>query len=1074
MTASADRINALIRKRAFNELFVEELGWDQPKIRPIEISLDSEKYTFEPIAEKEGFNVLATLTTTDHHTRQRLHRAISQRTAEHFAIYGTGNAQYWQWTELRAGRPPRFITHEWHSDRENVALLERLKAIAFHLAEQGDLSILGVRRRVGAAFSADKISARFYRDFQREHRHLLSEIRGIDHLPELEWYASVLLNRLMFLYFIQKRGYLDGDHNYLRNRLEAVQSERGEGHFYTFFKHFLLPLFHDALARHDQEIADDSLAALVGDVPFLNGGLFSTHELEAQYEIDIPDLAFESVFDLFDSYRWHLSEDPAQDERTINPDVLGYVFEQYVNQKEKGAYYTKTDVTRFMVRSAFLPVFLDRWSDLARDSGIAAPNWRLLVETPELYVPDSLSHGLSSSVPEDLTHSQSTWPPSAELLAEPPEAVALPSETWLEAIDRRARCQALRERLGSGAITSSSEAITANIAIGDFAVDAILDIRDVPTAVGVLDLLRNLRIVDPACGSGAFLFAALNILEELYEAVITVLQGLPPDPDEEGEARRDAALAEIAEHSSTEFFIAKSAALHNLFGVDIMREAVEIAKLRLFLKLVAGLGSRNELEPLPDLDLNLRAGNTVVGYVRPQEAEESLAGSILGRIDVDALERGCDELAVLYDRFVELHTARNLDETVASAAKEAVLECEGRLAAEIDQALARERGVSDADFETWWEEEHPFHWFLEFGAVMRRGGFDCAVGNPPYRSMAEVRREYAVEGFETADCPDLYAPMTERAAQLLAPDGRIAFIVPMSLTFSRDFDVLRSHLARRFALKWISTYARNPSALFDGKIGVRPTIFIGAPGENPRLWTTRTHRWVDAFRPALFGTLHYTEAPEILWTDKWPKLASGQIADIIRRLVTNDQKAIATALSRNGAHTVGYRKTALYVLSIYRTEPPCWDSEGNEIPQREAGVLRFADPAYRDAVFLLGTGKLMFLWWSVWGDDFHVTAGVLDSFPLGLEGIDEETARRIKEAAARLDTAMQEHVDITPYAGMRVGNYRLEELRDITDEADDILSAHLGIRDRMSDVELAFQEFAKKTGERPGVTAHEG
>jgi len=1073
MNKTTSLIDALIREGDFTGLFIEELGWDQPKIKPIEIKLDGDTFVFEPVAEKQGFNVLATERTADHRTRQRLHRVISQRTAEHFAIYGTGGgSQHWQWTELRSGRPPRLVTHEWHPDRENVALVERLAAIKFQLAEEGNLNLLGVRRRVGAAFSADKVSGRFYKDFQDEHRHLLHQIKGIDVLEDLEWYGSVLLNRLMFLYFIQKRGYLDGDPNYLRSRFEAVQSARGKGHFFTFFRQFLLPLFHDALGRKRPELEDAELAALVGDVPYINGGFFSIHELEHSYDIDVSDDAFDRVFTLFDSYRWHLSEIPEHEERAINPDVLGYVFERYINQKEKGAYYTKTDVTGFMVRSAVLPVFLDRWQALADTTDVVHPRWELLAETPQLYVPDGLGHGIGAEIPNSFWAEREQWPTPPWLLEDPPEDVALPAETWLESMDRLERHEALISRLGSGALSTATEAITANIAIARFAVDAVLDISDLRTALAVLDLLQALRIVDPACGSGAFLFAALNVLEELYEATITVLRDLPPEEDHELEARRQAQLAEIDAHASTEYFIAKSAALHNLFGVDLMHEAVEIAKLRLFLKLVAGLRDRDELEPLPDLDLNLRAGNTVVGYVSAKDAMESLAGSILAGIDPAAIEAGCSELVDLYDRFVEIQTAREVDDAGAADAKLAVLEAEGRLAAEIDRALARERGISEQDHDAWWEEEHPFHWFLEFGGVMRGGGFDCVVGNPPYRKLSDVRKEYAVEGFATDACPDLYAPMTERAAALLTADGRMAFIVPLSLTFSQGFGDLREYLSSRFAHKWISSYGRNPTALFDGKIGVRPTIFIGAQGEDDRLWTTRTHRWVEDYRPALFDTLRYVEAPEALRADEWPKLPSEDVARLMTELLTSGRAPLAAAVRHAGTHTLGYRKTALYVVSAYRTEPPCWDAKGKPIPQKEAGWLRFEDGTARDAAFLLATSKLMFLWWNVWGDDFHVTAGILDSFPLGLDDLDTPTTEWIHRLADLLDEKMQEHIDITPYNGMRIGNYRLDAVRDLTDEADELLSDWLGTREHMGAVELSFRQFAKKTGERPGVTAH--
>ncbi|MFN8133342.1 MAG: DNA methyltransferase [Solirubrobacteraceae bacterium] len=1073
MTNKHEALADLIRAGQLQRLFIEELGWDRPAFAEIEGDLDGEIYRFQPLAEKQGFAVLrCEQGIPDHPTRQRLHRIVSRRAAEHFVIYvAKDGSQFWQWTELRAGRPARLVAHEWHPGRENYALVERLVAIGFELAEEGSLNLLGVRRRVGAAFSADKVSSRFYKDFQDEHKHLLKQIKGIDLPEELEWYASVLLNRLMFLYFVQKKGYLDGDHDYLRNRFERVRDARGPGHFFTFFQRFLIPLFHDALARKEPALDDADLAELVGDVPYVNGGFFSVHELEKKWSIDVSDEAFSRVFVLFDSYRWHLTESPGQDERAINPDVLGYVFERYINQKEKGAYYTKTDVTRFMVRSALVPVFLDRWEDRARSKGLSGPRWGLIEEEPDRYLPAGLAHGASRELPGDIGRAGDDWPTPAAALDKAPETHGLPAETWLETIDRRRRLDALRAQLGAGEITDASAAITSNLAIITFAIDAIRDLADPESALLVLDVLQDLRVVDPACGSGAFLFAALNVLEELYEAAIETVRSLPGTG--ETEERRTARIAEIDAHASVEYFIAKSAALHNLFGVDIMHEAVEIAKLRLFLKLVAGLSERSQLEPLPDLDLNLRAGNTVVGFLDAEEAERAAGASILAGNRVAEIETACGDLSDRYEAFVSTQTASDVDDERLAEAKDALLLAEGAVANTLDDTLAAERGVQDRERDEWWERERPFHWFVEFGSVMRRGGFDCVVGNPPYRKISEVRSEYTVEGFATDDCPDLYAPMTERASQLLAPGGRMAFIVPLSLTFSEDFTDLRRYLTGRFPLKWISSYARNPTALFDGKIGVRPTIFVGADGEESRLWSTRTHRWSEEYRPSLFDTLHYVEVPPELGEDEWPKLASEGVAELMMALRTSGRKTLATAVRRGGEHRLGYKKTALYVLSAYRSEPPCWDENGKLIPQKKAGWLAFDSALHRDVAFLLATGKLMFLWWNTWGDDFDVTADILDTFPLGLDTLTEEFAAEATELAQQLDEAMQKHIDITSYAGMRIGNYRLDEVRDITDEADQLLSRALDIEAFMPAVELSFRFFAKKTGERPGTTALE-
>jgi type II restriction/modification system DNA methylase subunit YeeA len=139
--------------------------------------------------------------------------------------------------------------------------------------------------------------------------------------------------------------------------------------------------------------------------------------------------------------------------------------------------------------------------------------------------------------------------------------------------------------------------------------------------------LQSISILDPTCGSGAFLFAAMNILEPLYEVSISRMQEF----NEQNPNLFKDELGEIAHkyRSNIQYFIYKSIILRNLYGVDIMVEATEIAKLRLFLKMVAVVevdkhADNLGLDPLPDVDFNIRCGNTLVGYANEEELNHDL------------------------------------------------------------------------------------------------------------------------------------------------------------------------------------------------------------------------------------------------------------------------------------------------------------------------------------------------------------------------------------------------------------------------------------------------------------------
>ena len=137
---------------------------------------------------------------------------------------------------------------------------------------------------------------------------------------------------------------------------------------------------------------DAHFRALLGTVPYLNGGIFEQHHLEiSNPDIDIPDKAFEAIFDFFDEYQWHLDERPLRVDREINPDVLGYIFEKYINQKQMGAYYTKEDITEYIAKNTVLPFIFDKARNDPKHGCPVAfkPNsalWRLLRDDPDRYI----------------------------------------------------------------------------------------------------------------------------------------------------------------------------------------------------------------------------------------------------------------------------------------------------------------------------------------------------------------------------------------------------------------------------------------------------------------------------------------------------------------------------------------------------------------------------------------------------------------------------------------------------------------------------------------------------------------
>ena len=876
-----ERIRQCLSDKDLTALFVDVLGWDAPLGSGRRVRVDDAIEARE-VATKKGVGVWHCGSIPGGEGQRRLDAEIARLTAERVLVFDDGMEQQWKWPEPRkSGGGTRLVSHRYVAGSKNEGLIQRLAAVRFSLAEQATLTVVQVRERVRLAFNADTVTAKFYGEFKDHHDELVGtdekpgQILGIPDLGDLAWYGSVLMNRLMFMYFLQKKGFMDGDSNYLRSRLRAVQALLGRDAFYGFYRTFLLPLFHEGLGSTKHDYGDEQIAAIIGDVPYVNGGLFAVHELERRYEISVPDKAFEQIFDYFDRYQWHLDDRPSSEPNEINPDVLGYIFEQYINQKQMGAYYTKEDVTGYMTSSALISCYLEKLES------VDLSPWHLLPAAPSRYVWEALQHGCDTALPRDVEVASAEDDDDILLKMALPD-IGLPGESWREVIARRRSTEGLLETIGSGSIASSADGVHYNLDLRAVAVDLIMSTKTSEQLNIAHNVLATLSVLDPTCGSGAFLFAALDELADCYRAIVQRSAELV----EAGQAPASFAEA-AAKHESQEYYVLKSAILNNLYGVDIMAEATEIARLRLFLKLVAQLERREQIEPLPDLDLNIRTGNLLVGVAHAKDADERLAVDLLGQAEVASLVAAAKAVGKTYRAFVAAQE-ENLDAEEIDALKRQLIGSLATVRSDVDARLyAVEKPL--ADFEDWRRSHAPFHWFVEFPSVMDRGGFDVIVGNPPYIQRSKIKT-YRYSGYKTDRCPDIYAACVERSTQLLESKGWLSLILPISFQFSSDFEAAREVVRKRLAHRYVSAFSRNPAALFSAGLGVRSTVLIGGGDSGDATSTSRLNRWVEAYRPSLFQCLSYAYLPDSLRTFGWPRLANQRIGELLVALEANDTR----------------------------------------------------------------------------------------------------------------------------------------------------------------------------------------
>ncbi len=995
---------------------------------------------------------------------------MTKSTKEHFVVYcdKAAGVQVWHWVRRETGKPTASRDHRFETSQSGDRLIQRLEQIAVSLSEEESLTLADIAAGAHAAFDVDRVTKRFYDQFKKEHAVFLKFIKGIENQGDLEWYTSLMLNRLMFVYFIQKKGFLDGDTNYLRNRLKMVRESSGKDKFQSFYRYFLLRLFHEGLgqAQVDRKL-DAAMGKLLGKVPYLNGGFFEVHQLEERNaEIDIPDKAFEQLFDFFDDWSWHLDERELKADNEINPDVVGYIFEKYINQKQMGAYYTKEDITEYISKNTIIPFLFDAAQEkcpIAFEKGSFI--WRLLVDNPDRYIYEAVrrgvvdDHGQVIPLPKDIERGvkdvskRDGWNKSA------PQPFALPTETWREHVRRRTRCLELRQKLQSGEVFAVSDLITLNLDIWQFARDVIVNAEGPEVIRAFWAAIERVTVLDPTCGSGAFLFAALRILETLYADCLECMERFvedhaakPHHPEQFADFKK--VLAQIDKHPNERYFVLKSIIIGNLFGVDIMEEAVEICKLRLFLKLVAQVDKSEQIEPLPDIDFNIRAGNTLVGYATKQDARNAFTEGAMGQGklmlgDAEEAYKRFEEDAESVERAFRQFRAQ---QTVhgGMVAAEDKQELRKRLRAlndTLDRYLASEAGVDPNNrraFDEWRFTHQPLHWFVEFFGIMRGGGFNAIIGNPPYvdvpkglsRKLLRARYETALERWSRDE--DLYTLIFERCLSIAdSSHGQCGLIVPLSLAFSTKapYVHLRQRLAREEGNWWWSHYDRIPSALFGNEVRTRCTIAILSRSSHHRHSTTALHRWTQDTRQVLFSLVHYSPAPADIAVGI-PKVGS-QIQSAALSVLTSSTRT----LSRDLVDSIPFDdllraaprfpKPCVFVGGVAYNWFPAWrdipetttEKGKPSLPARTAGY-RFRAEDDANVVFALLCSSLGFWWWAVASDGFNLKKWLLERFPVSLSSLTPASRERIAALGADLRKELPKHYVYKDNKG-RIGNYFL-------------------------------------------------
>jgi len=476
------------------------------------------------------------------------------------------------------------------------------------------------------------------------------------------------------------------------------------------------------------------------------------------------------------------------------------------------------------------------------------------------------------------------------------------------------------------------------------------------------------------------------------------------------------------------------------------------------------------LEPLPDIDFNIRAGNTLVGFTSLAQVEEVVRGDRLLLLPEDeALLAEIGEEAQhvdrLFGRFRQMQTAHDVrewsEDFVAAKA-----ELRRRLAVlddRLNRLLALQYGV-DPDkkpqaYESWLHSHQPFHWCVEFYGIMARGGFSVVVGNPPYVEYSKVRGDYYLQPglYSTESCGNLYAFVMERCLCLLRQGGRKGMIVPHSAICTDRMSPIISLLSAGAHATWLSSYDIRPSKLFVG-VDQRLAVYLmtkSSGQESQCHYSSKYHRWSEPGRSVLFTLIQYVNTTGIDFPNSIPKISTETERRLWNKL--SNQASLNRHLMRpTSSYIVYFHNAPRYWIRAMDFAPYFWNERDGEKLSTQVKPIRLSNSLDASATVSMLNSSLFFWWFIVLSDCRHLNMREIENFPCDLDRMDQETKQVLGDLASALMQDLKLHAYRKEAYYATTGQVVYDEFyprfsKPIIDEIDRVLARHYGFTDQELD-----------------------
>ena len=488
--------------------------------------------------------------------------------------------------------------------------LERLDTI---YAKRGRFVLNDLRE----AFSVDALSDEFFKEYHDHYDDIVAELARQGKTGAVYHdYVKKLMGRIVFLHFLQKKGWLCGDTNFMLNTFS--QSTRRSDYLESVLEPLFFGILNTEPAKREQVFSrngwQQGLVEKWAAIPYLNGGLFERDNID-DLRIVLPESIFSNLFSFLASYNFTVDEnDPDDAEIGVDPEMLGKIFESLLeDNKAKGAFYTPKEIVRYMCKESLIAHLASKLPDVA--DGVV----RAFVESHEMQ----------------------------------PEL------------------EPFRDTLSN--------------------------------------TLREVKICDPAIGSGAFPMGLLNELWRCREALGTQMSRLQ---------------------------LKKEIIENNIYGVDIERGAIDIARLRFWLSIVV---DSEKAEPLPNFDYKFMQGNSLIESYGGFDLSR-IAGKTVGRpststqyvigLDSDLSQKNLQRLLREYFSVTDHQKKATMRSAINAEVKTLIRESVGGTPTFLAK-LEQLDPSANQDF---------FLWHTWFKDIFDKGGFDIVIGNPPY--VARLDDEY--------------------------------------------------------------------------------------------------------------------------------------------------------------------------------------------------------------------------------------------------------------------------------------------------------------------------------------------